>query len=179
MKNLIIRKSNLEVLTTDGIPKDFADKMEIFNKALKKNAYPFVPRKSIITINEIKNLWVPSAHRNIDIVAELNEKVIGSGTVLMGNDNAYSKESKRESGEYAITIDSKYFDKGIGTKITKKIIEEAKKRNIKFSFHSSINNIRMIKIMEKLGYLPKEKIKNYERYKKAGINPEVYFYKLP
>lgn len=32
--------------------------------------------------------------------------------------------------------------------------------------------------MEKLGYPPKEKIKNFERYAKAGLNPEVYFYEL-
>lgn len=179
MKNLIIRESNLEVLTPEGIPKDFADKMEIFNRALKENAYPYVPRKSEITINEIKNLWMPSAKDNIDIVAELNGKVIGSGTVLMGNDNAYSQESKRELREYAITIDLQYFDKGAGTKITKRIIEEAIKRNIKFSFHTSEDNIRMIKIMEKLGYQPKEKIENYERYAKAGINSGAYLYELP
>ena len=179
MKNLIIRESNLEVLTREGIPKDFADKMKIFNRALKTNAYPYVPRKSEITINEIKNLWIPSAKNNIDIVAELNGKIIGSGTVLMGNDNAYSQESKRESGEYAITIDPQYFDKGIGTKITKRIIEKATKRKIKFSFHTSVDNIRIIKIMEKLGYQPKEKIENYERYAKARINSEVFFYELP
>ena len=179
MKNLIVRESNLKVLTTEGIPKDFADKMEIFNRALKENAYPYVPRRREITINEITNLWVPSAKNNIDIVAELNGKVIGSGTVLMGNDNAYSQESKRELGEYAITIDPQYFDKGIGTKITKIIIEKATKRNIKFSFHTSVDNIRIIKIMEKLGHRPKEKIENYERYAKAGINPKVFFYELP
>jgi len=179
MKNLIIRESNLEVLASEGIPKDFVDKMEYFNKALKENVYPYVPRKSEITFDEIKNLWMPSAKNNIDIVAELNGKIVGSGTVLMGNDNAYSQESKRELGEYAITIDPQYFGKGIRTEITKRIIEEATKRNIKFSFHTSVNNIRMIKVMEKLGHQPKEKIENYERYAKEGINPQVFFYELP
>jgi len=174
-----IRKPNLKILTSEGIPKDFAEKMAFFNNALKENAYLYVPRKIPITINEIKNLWVPSAKRNIDFVAEVSGKIVGSGTVLMGNDNRYSEKSKREPGEYAITINTKYLDKGIGTKITRNIIQEAKERDIKFSFHTSIDNIRMIKVMEKLGYLPKERIERYGRYAEAGINPEVYLYELP
>lgn len=51
---------------------------------------------------------MPSITRNIDIVDEFKGRIIGSGTVLMGNDNKYSIESKRESGEYAITIDPNF-----------------------------------------------------------------------
>jgi hypothetical protein len=153
--------------------------MEYFNNALKENKYPFIPRKTPITIEEIKHLWMPSTIRNIDIVAEAEGKVIGSGTILMGNDNQYSLDSKRESGEYSITIHQDFINKGIETAITKEMINEAKKRKIHFHLHVSIDDKLMINIMEKLGYKPKEKITYYERYAKEGLNPAVYFYELP
>lgn len=40
----------MEKLTTEGIPKDFADKREYFNRGIIGEKYPFVPRKIKITI---------------------------------------------------------------------------------------------------------------------------------
>lgn len=179
MENLIIRKSKLEPLTEEGIPKDFSDKMEYFNRGLNQNTYPFIPRKNLITLDEIKTLWIPSAKDNLDIVAELNEKVIGSGTVFYKvNSTAYSQAGNRTPGEIALTIDSNFSHEEIGMQIIKKIIEELKINHKKAVLHTDINFLEEIKMMKKLGIKSKP-IKGYKRYIEGGLSGEVFEYQLP
>jgi hypothetical protein len=124
-----IRPMNWEKKASNGIPKDASDIMEYFNRALDKKAYPYVPRFSKITPEEIMNFWYPSRKQNINFVAESANKIIGAGTITIdSSSNKYSKDSKRASNEYALTIDPDYIQKGVGTLITKAIIKEAKKR---------------------------------------------------
>ena len=175
-----IRLMNWENMNKQGIPHDAINVMKFFNLGLKKDAYPYVPRKSKITSDEIKKNWIPGRNRNISIIAEIKGKIVGSGTVLIDkNSNKYSKESRREPNEYAITIHPDNFDRGIGTKITKKELEEVKKRSIFFQGHIAQKNIRAIRMMEKLGYKPSKVIKSYKRFEDAGIIGKVYLYKFP
>ena len=80
---LIIRKPNLENLTSERIPKDFSDVKDYFNKALEDNSLPWIPRKTPITNKEIIEKWVPSLKTNISLIAELGGKVVGSELYFM------------------------------------------------------------------------------------------------
>ncbi len=175
---LTIRSLNWTNTDEDGIPKDALQIMNYFNKAIKEGAYPFVPRKTRITKEEIKKLWLPTKDRNISIVGELEGRIVGSGTVLMGNDNAYSEKSKGEPGEYSITLDPDFLDRGIGTKITRRILKEAKERGITVHIHTSTQNIRTVRMMEKIGISPKEEIDPYDRYVEAGLPPAAFYYEI-
>lgn len=121
----LIRPMNWNDIKSNGIPRDAFGVMQYFNEAISKNLYPFIPRKKKITFEEILNLWAPSKDKNISIVAQrLDGKIVGCGTILIqGNDNQYSKDSSRETGEYTLTIDPTYFDYNLEEIITKNIIE--------------------------------------------------------
>ena len=178
MKGLIIRSINWEDIDEQGISKDNLEVMEFFNRALKEEKYPYVPRRKNITKEEILKFWIPSSNKNITILAELNGKIVGSGTILMGNDNEYSKQHNLSAGEYAITLNPDFFCQGIGTKITCEIIKQAKIKKIPLFLHTSVENIPMVKIMKKLGYVHKKILKNYARYIDAGIHSDVYYYEI-
>ena len=151
-----IRKPNWDNLNENGTPRDCVDVMEFFNKAVEIEGYPYVPRLDKITEEEIKRIWVPSKNEFITYVAYSEEigKVIGSGTLSIGNN----------IGELALTINMNFQSKGVGTKIAKAVIKEALSKNITVSLHTSIENKAMQRVMEKLGYKPKQKIENYGKY---------------
>lgn len=153
--NCTIRKPNWDDLNERGIPKDNADVMDFFNYALKMGAYPYVCRNSKITEDEIKNIWIPTKDKNITYVAHSPgmNLVVGSGTLLV----------KDDIGEYNLAVDLDFHNIGIGTAITKKVIDEALSKNITVSIHTSVDNIGMQKIMEHLEHKP-EKIENFSGY---------------
>ncbi len=176
----IIRFMNWGNKNEKGIPRDAEDVMRYFNYALDKGGYPYVPRKTRITEEEIIKLWLAGKDTNISIVAEFDGEIVGSGTALFDpKSNIYSLESERSLGEYAITVNPTSQNRGIGTEITKRIIEECRSRGLEFISHTSIDNNQAIRMMEKLGFKPKKIIEYYERYANAGLNPKVFLYKLP
>lgn len=174
-----IRPFNWERRDSNGIPYDAKDIIDYFNTALKQRSYHYVPRKIQITPEEISNLWIPGKDKNIAIVADIEGKVVGAGNVLFcNNSNQYSKDYKRDLGEYTITINPEFIGQGIGTEITREIIKELEKKEILAQVHVSKENERMNNLLKKLGYKPK-KLLELERYRNAGLNPLVYFYILP
>lgn len=177
---LKIRLFDWSNLNKEGIPRDALQTMEFFNKAMSKNKYPYVPRKSKITIEEIKNQWIPFSKENITVIAEIESKIVGSGTILINKkSNKYSLELKRAGNEYSITLDPDFFGKEIGGEITKKIIEIAKQKGISFQAHTSTKNNQVIEMLKKLGYFPIKTIKHYEPYAKEGLNPKAHLYQFP
>jgi hypothetical protein len=170
---LTIRKPNLSRLN-NGIPKDFLQVMELFNTNLRKGNLRFIPRKTEITEKEIEELWIPYAEKNISYLAFSGKKLVASGTLLIvPQSNQYSLESGRET-EYSLIFEPGF--KEAGLEVTKKVLEEAKSKKIKFVLHVSVENKEEIEIMNNLGLNPTKTIDNYERYAKAGLNPKVYEY---
>lgn len=45
--------------------------------------------------------------------------------------------------------------------------------------HVSIEDKKMIEVIEKLGYKPKKKLGEFKKYVEAGLSGEVYYYELP
>jgi len=165
-----IRTPNWDNLNDRGIPKDCADVMNYFNKGLEGENYPFVPRRNKITGDEIKNIWVPSRDKNITCVAYSQEleKIVGSGTLVVDD---------KKFGNYSITIDPEFQFANIGTRITKKVIEEGLMGNITIIVHTSIFNEPMKRVMDKVGYKPNKIIKDFEKYRTIKANSfDVYEY---
>ncbi len=152
----IIRKINWRKKDKAGIPYDFLDIMKYFNKNLKAGKYPYVPRKnSPLTKKEILRIWVPNKKENVGLVCEdaKNKKIVAAANIAL------------DTGIMTITKDLDCKEKGIGIKLTKKIIKEGLKRKIKVIVRTSIFNIPMIKIMKKLGYGNGKLIENFEVYR--------------
>ena len=168
-----IRKPDLKRSDDRNIPIDFLQTMEMFNRLLKENKLPPVPREKPITPEEIEKYWVPNSDKTITYLGFEDAKLKVSGTLFTSQDaNKYSKESGRET-EYALIFEPGH--KEMAKELTKEVIEEASGKGFKFILHSSINNKVENQIMEELGYEPEETIDN-ERYGKAGLDPKVNRY---
>ena len=160
MSKFLIRNVNWNKVDLDGIPYDFIDVINFFNESLKTENYNLIPRRNEITREELIKIWVPSRNNTITYLAEDKEskKVICSATLFVENN----------IGELSITKDVNYKVKSVGYKLTKKIIEESLNNNIDVSIHTSVKNIPMIKIMDKLGY-KSTLVKDYDKYKNKII----------
>ena len=159
MKEYIIRKVEWDKRNDAGVPIDCIEMMNYFNRALERGAYPLVPRTEPITKEEIVNRWVPRIDKTITYIAEDNssQKIICGGTLFLDLEN--------KIGELSITKDVDYSVHGVGTDVTKAVIDEALSRGITVSVHTSIYNKGMQRIMEKLGYAPNRVIRDYEKYR--------------
>lgn len=176
--NIAVRKPNLEILTAEGIPQDFAQVMEYFNKGLETDSLPFIPRKKPITSEEIKKLWVPSLPHNISLVAEANGKVIGSGTVFYQLDStAYEHAKERLLGTFGMTVDPQHDYQQVGLGILTEIVRELIVSKRKAVSHTDVNFKAEIAIMEELGH--RGKIIEDERYCLSGLSGKVFEYFLP
>ena len=175
-----IRKPNLEP-KVDGIPKDFADVRDYFNKALQEQAKTFhwIPRKTKITNDEITKLWIPSLDTNICLVAELNKSIIGSATCFFDpSSTAYEQAQERKIGEIGLSVNPERNHRMVGYLILEEMIKELKGQGKKAFFHTDSKFDEEIWMMKDFGY-EGTLIEDYERYKKAGLSGKVYEYELP
>ena len=173
---IIIRKPKLKP-ETNGIPKDFADVKTYFNKALKENTLPWIPRKNQITDDEIKQLWIPTLETNITLVAELEGKVAGQVTVFYDTESTgYEHAKQRVIGDIGFTARPDVYKQVINPLISS-LVDELKKQN-KTAIWTTACESPGNKIMEELGYSSRI-LKNQERYKKANLSGKVCEYKLP
>lgn len=172
-KKYHIRQANWSNLTEDAIPKDSAEVMKFFNDHIENKKYFYVPRKgNPITIEEIKNIWMPTKDKTITFLAidTKTDTVIASATIFPNRENTI--------GELSITKNLEYDVRGVGTDLATTIIDEAHRRGMKVSIHTSVENDPMIKIMEKLGYQKGALIKKYEKYIGTiwSTNYDVYYW---
>jgi hypothetical protein len=104
---IIVRKPNLNDLNENGIPGDFASIMEYFNYGIstQTGAFPFIPRRQPITVEEIRDRWMPNAEKNIGLVAELNGKVVGSIAAFQTPSTNYEHQSTRKLWDIGESVD--------------------------------------------------------------------------
>ncbi len=159
----IIRKPDIETLTDSGIPGDFADVMRYFNDAFDFGAYPYIPRLEKITEDEIRNIWVPGADKDItyhaffpDIPDPQNpEKTIkqtgipaagvyGSGTLFV--------DKEKNEGEYSVSLCPRVYFNGVAKAITLAVFNEAKEKDISVRIHVSAHNYLVVEGLKKLGF---------------------------
>ena len=172
---MIIREPRLKP-DVNGIPKDFADTKDYFNKALDEDKLPWIPRKKPITDEEIKKLWVPSLEQNICLVAELDERVVGQLTVLYDpKSNLYEHRDQRKPGNIGFAADPKFYT-SVLEKIVPKLVSELKQQG-KTAVWTMSKESPANQVLKKLGYEAKV-LENQERYKEAGLSGKVCEYGL-
>jgi len=151
--------------------------MEYFNQALKDDSFYFMPRKNPITIEEIKNKWLPSLKENISLVAELGGKVIGAITAFYDPlSSNYEHISERESGSLNSTANPSFNYKAIVKKLIDGMSNELKSQGKTATANIPIES-PSIKAFEELGYIGKEIF--LDRYKKSGLSGKATQYNLP
>lgn len=181
---ITIRKPNLNVFHPGTkIPEDFYQVMLYFNEGVKsqKGSYIHIPRKKLITPEEIMNLWMSksSLHSNITFVAETEGKVVGQATVFYDAETrGYEGVAMRKPGEIGMSVHPQQDYKEIGWPLMSEIIEELRKSGKKATEHVDFNFVEGIRIMDELGYIG-EVIENYPGYREAGLSGKVFEYKLP
>ncbi len=174
--SVIIRKPRLKP-EVQGIPRDFAQVKNYFNKALEERTLPWIPRKTPITDGEITKLWAPSLETNITLVAELDGEVVGQGTVFYDTDSTYYEHAdKRVPGNMGITAKPELHQKVMKPLMTG-FIEELRKQS-KTAILTTAKENPGNEMMRKLGYSPSI-VKNQKRYQEAGLSGIVYQYNLP
>jgi len=172
-----VRKPDLGNLQ-DGVPKDFLEVMGYFNRGLRKGSYLYIPRKNLITPKEIRTLWLPSIETNICFVAELDEKVIGSATCFFDvASSAYEQAKERKPGEIALTVAPDRNHRLVSYGVLSEMIKELRVQNKKAFFHTDSDFQEERLMMQDLGYQGRL-IREYERYRKAGLSGKVFEYKL-
>ncbi len=175
---LIIRKPNLEDLTEEGIPRDFAEVRDYFNDSLANNTQPWIPRQTPITNDEIMKMWVPSAETNINYVAEVDGKIVGSVTIFYNpSSSKYEHAGKRPIGSMAGTVATRVDELLIRKKLNEKVIDELIAMNKKATFPTAVES-PATKAMAELGYKP-VRTEFAEEYKRKGISGQVNIYELP
>jgi len=167
-----IRKTIIKNLTKEGIPQDSKDVMDYFNKSLKENPIPWIPRKNPITIEEIKNLWMPSMERNITFLAEDLGKIMGSLTIFYDlKSTGYKHKLKRKPGALNLTIDPNYNYFEISLMLIKRAIKELKKMG-KTAYVKGAKESPVKEIMETLGY--KLRKSTSKVHKNNNLSGDVY-----
>jgi hypothetical protein len=175
---IIVRKPNLHRMTSDGIPLDFAQVMRYFNQALKDNKYPFVARRKPITVAEVRELWLPSARKNIILTAQAQGKVVGQLTVLYTpNANAYEHRNERVPGDIAETADPNFDEIAIKRSLVESVVTELKRRGLQARFLSPAED-PFLEVLESMKYQATES-EGVERYKAIGLSGKARAYLLP
>lgn len=175
---MIIRKPNLENTSPDGIPLDFAQVRDYFNWALRERKFQYTPRKTPITDDEIKKLWLPSANTNINLLVELEGRVVAQLTVFYDvYSTAYEYKAGRKIGSIGSSFDPRVSLKKVAPPLLKKTIEELRKRKQTATLTIPKEN-PISRLIESLGYRP-ERLTDQQRYKDVGLSGDVLKYTFP
>lgn len=181
--NLLIRPPNLEILTPQGIPHDFRDVRDYFNRALLENTLHYIPRRTRITDEEILSLWIPQSNKNTCFVAEdLSKKsVVGCITYFAEPfSTKYEHASQRRRGDIAGTTDQKYTSEEtfeINLKMTSSLIKELRRQK-KQGFLRIAAESPTRGVLKELNYKGMI-IENITHYKAAGLGGIAFEYLLP
>lgn len=108
----LIRKPNLDMLAARGIPRDFIDIRDYFNRGIRENKLHYIPRKNQITDDEISSLWIPNLDKNICLVAEDQRRSLVVGCIVYFENTLstnYEQAAQRRVGEIAGTTDPQYY----------------------------------------------------------------------
>ena len=176
-----IREPILENLDERGIPVDFASIMNYFNRGLQNKNHPcyrFMPRQTPISLDEIRNLWIPSLKTNLNYLAEQNGKVIGAATVLFDpNSNEYEHRSLRAPGTLSLTTSPDVDYKTTAIPLIERVLITLKRRNQKATLTTPVEFNEDIEIVSALGFSPIER--PHEPYKDIGLSGRAAVFQFP
>lgn len=97
--------------------QDFLDVMKFINDGIEKKLFPFMPRRTLITEEEIDYYWIPSLNDNITYHAK-EKKVIGSATIFQKTlTTGYEDSAHRSVGALGLVVNPSY-----GQEVVQKLI---------------------------------------------------------
>ena len=174
---MIIRKPNLEDLTEEGIPRDFAQVMEYFNNALNSSEYDPLPRKTPITVNEIRETWLPNSDKTLSLIAEEAGQVVGSLVVFFNKPpfTSYEHADEMVAGEVSATHNTKFDE----IEIKSQLFTEAHNQLLELG-RTGIAHTSNPKIIEKFDSMewPSERIVYNGERNLGGYHEEAMRYTL-
>jgi hypothetical protein len=176
---IIIRQPIL-VPSTDGIPEDFAAVRDYFNLGIAnlEGVYRFVPRRTPITNEEIRQKWIPSADKNISLVAELNGKVVGSITAF-GDLDSTAYEHRKERPPFAVgeTVDPRQDYLAVIEPLIGGLAAELEGASRRGIVMLPIEDDMSINLMKRLCYrgVPAE----HKPYREIGLSGQALQFELP
>ncbi len=111
---------------------------ELYNSLSDEDLYLRFFHLYRITEDDAKR--IASGEDHVTYLAEVGGKIVGEATL-------------HKDGEFSLVVNPKYRGLGIGTILVEKLIEEAKKLNLRIiKFYTLPENTPMIKIGRKLGF---------------------------
>lgn len=89
----------------------FLEVMGFINRGIHTNAFPYMPRRTPVSLDEIENIWIPSNQLTYHAI-ELGH-VVGSVTVFSDpHQTAYEHKSQRKPNALGLVIDPAVPEKG-------------------------------------------------------------------
>ena len=174
-----IRKPNLENIGSSGVPTDFEKSSGLFNRLLKEGKLRGIPRTEPVTMDEVRNLWVPSANKNITYLAETPEgEIVSSGTLLIKQgSNIYNQQTK-EKNEYSLIFDPEYTSAAVY--VTGSVISKALEKNKDFYIHTLPERKKIVEdVLERTGFAFNRKpLENYNPFKELGFKGDCWEYSI-
>lgn len=177
---LKIRKANLEDLNKEGIPKDFAQLREYWNHgvATKEGVFKYIPRRKEITLDEIRNLFIPAIKegRSINLLAESEGRVVGAITAIYdANKTEYEHRGDRKPGDIGESVDPRVENyQKILTALFQGLEKELGAQNRVARAVFPIEDTQSIEAMRSLGY--KETTQNHPPYESLSLSGKGAFF---
>ena len=93
---------------TDKAPRsNFLKVMDFMNNGIENDLFPYMPRRTLVTEDEIDSLWIPSIPKNTTYhLFSGDYRLVGSATIF-GDvlSNSYEHNSSREPSALGLVID--------------------------------------------------------------------------
>ncbi|MFH1425449.1 MAG: hypothetical protein ABIG28_01820 [archaeon] len=177
---ITIRKTNLEDLNGEGIPRDFAEVMRIFNEGITSGSgwYRFVPRRGPITIGEIRDRWMPNADSGIGLVAESDGRIVGSIAVIYDREStAYEHRGHRKPGAIGEGVDIGSDFRGVFGALYVGLIGELERSSREARAIFPVEDLGAAAVLRELGYWGN--IVDHKPYSAIGLSGKGLEFSLP
>lgn len=150
--NIVIAKNGQEVILREAICEDAKEIIDFYNIVGEETTYlSFCGGEYKVTVEQQENMIksVNSSENNTMILATINNKIIGIGTI-----SSNQKIKGKHVGILGIVITDKYCNLGLGKIIMDCLIDWCKSNNItkKISLSVRQDNPRAIALYEKCGF---------------------------
>ena len=144
-------------------PKD-DEKVLLFYQSLSRETvfFRFFSTKKTIKLRQIRKYTRIDYHKQIIIVVEYQDIIIGLGHLI-------ATEKDKKSAEMAVILTDAWHHQGIGTELLRYLIKIAREKNLTHLFGTiRRDNINILKTIEKLGF------KTRKTYDHGDIEVEAY-----
>lgn len=156
----VYKTKNVHLRTSFEHVKDFV------NYGIKNNLYPYIPRRTLVTDDEIDTLWLANFDKNMTYHASYAGQIVGSATIFGDpNSSAYKCSYKRKPSALGMMVDESFQHSDIVEfELIKKLVSD----NLSFYDIIPIEDKSLIKSFRNFDF---EEFKiNDSRFKDIGLS---------